>query len=206
MEDLGLDPGQGITEVARTVMKNTDFSKESIGYVNPGSIYRTVIPTLKRDIEMQRTILKAQLEQELKARSVAAGSATKLVLSDRSAIDPVAYAVLTAANKEDERQRKEILVDIPEFQDALRWYREGMFILFKPVSEWLVDDGVRSMDARGQNLDAFRGLLEELDIPFVELGGEIKNIQARVEFAKRLIKRMVRMLVHLRQNPDKSKV
>jgi len=34
-EDMGLDPGQCVTEVARTVMKNTDFSKKTIGYVNP---------------------------------------------------------------------------------------------------------------------------------------------------------------------------
>jgi len=35
MEDMGLDPGQCVTEVARMVMKNTDFSKKTIGYVNP---------------------------------------------------------------------------------------------------------------------------------------------------------------------------
>ena len=148
--------------------------------------------TFKRDIEMQRTILTTQLEQELKARSVAAGSAVQLVLSDTSAIDPIAYAILTSANKKDERERKAILVDIPEFQAALCRYREGMFILLKPVSGWLVDDGVRSMDERGQNAEVFRILLRELDIPFVELGEEIKNIQARVEFAKQLIKQMVR--------------
>ena len=97
-----------------------------------------------------------------------------------------------ARREKDERERKETLIDMPEFQDALYWYREGMFILLKPVSGWLVDDGVRSMDERGQNPEVFRNLLKELDIPFVELGEEIKNIQARVEFAKRLIMRMVR--------------
>ena len=34
VEDMGLDPGQCVTEVARTVVKNTDFSKYTIGYVN----------------------------------------------------------------------------------------------------------------------------------------------------------------------------
>lgn len=34
MEDMGLDPGQCITEVARTVMKNTGFSRETVGYVD----------------------------------------------------------------------------------------------------------------------------------------------------------------------------
>ena len=77
-----------------------------------------------RDIEMQRTILKAQLEQEQFARSVAGSGAVRMVLSDRSAIDPVAYAVLTAANEEDGRERMRILVDTPEFQTALRWRSE----------------------------------------------------------------------------------
>jgi ABC-type ATPase involved in cell division len=35
MEDMRLDPEQCVTEVARMVMKNTDFSKKTIGYVNP---------------------------------------------------------------------------------------------------------------------------------------------------------------------------
>jgi ABC-type Mn2+/Zn2+ transport system ATPase subunit len=35
MDEMGLDPRQCVTEVARTVVKNTKFSKETIGYVNP---------------------------------------------------------------------------------------------------------------------------------------------------------------------------
>jgi len=31
--DMGLDPGQCITEVARTVMRNTNFSKNTVGCV-----------------------------------------------------------------------------------------------------------------------------------------------------------------------------
>ena len=38
MENMGLDPRQCITEVARTVVENTNFSKETIGYVHPRSI------------------------------------------------------------------------------------------------------------------------------------------------------------------------
>ena len=138
-----------------------------------------------RDIDMQRTILKAQLEQERASRNVAGDSGVRMVLSDRSAIDPVAYAVLTAANEENARERMRVLVDIPEFQAALHWYREGKFILFKPVPEWLVDDGVRSMDT--QSLEVFRDILKELEIPYVELGEEMKDLQARVAFAKGLI-------------------
>jgi len=33
--NVGLDPGQCITEVARTVMRKTNFSRETVGCVNP---------------------------------------------------------------------------------------------------------------------------------------------------------------------------
>ena len=143
--------------------------------------------TSSRDIEMQRTIMEAQLEQEQVARSVAGSSAVRIVLSDRSAIDPIAYAILTAANEDDARARTRVLVDTSEFQNALRRYREGTFVLFKPVPEWLVDDGVRSMDKQGQTSEVFREVLRELEIPYVELGEETKDLQARVAFARGVI-------------------
>ena len=74
---------------------------------------------------------------------------------------------------------------MPEFQTALRQYREGTFVF---VPELFVDDGARSMDSQGQTLEAFRGVLKELEIPYLELGEEIKDLQARVAFAKALIK------------------
>ena len=154
-----------------------------------------------RDIEMQRAIMGAQLEQEQLARSVAASSAVRLILSDRSAIDPIAYVVLTAINEEDARKRMHVLVDTVEFQAALYRYREGTFILFKPVPEWLVDDGVRSVESQGQTLEVFRKVLEELDVPYVELGEETKDLQARVTFARGLINQVVRMGFFLLENP-----
>lgn len=139
------------------------------------------------DIEMQRTILKAQVEAEEAARSVADGCAVRMVLSDRSAIDPVAYAVLAGANEEDSRERMRVLVDTPEFQVALGRYREATFILFKPVPEWLIDDGIRSMEKQDNHSEVFRSILKELEIPYVELGGEIKDLEERVAFAKGLL-------------------
>jgi nicotinamide riboside kinase len=149
---------------------------------------------------MQRTIMEAQLEREQVARSVAGSSAVRVVLSDRSAVDPIAYAVLTAATEDEARARMRVLVDTSEFQAALRRYREGMFILFKPVPEWLVDDGVRSTDKQGQSSEVFPEVLKELGIPYVELGEEIKDLQARVAFAKRLIGQVVRACFFLLQN------
>lgn len=143
--------------------------------------------TSTRDIEMQQTIMAAQLEQERNARSVACGSAVKVVLSDRSAVDPITYAVLTASNENDGRERMGLLVGTAEFQAALGRYRNETFILFKPVPGWQVDDGVRSMDGQDQSLEMFRAVLKELEIPYVELGGEMKDLEARVAFAKRLL-------------------
>ena len=136
---------------------------------------------------MQKAIMNAQLDQEQVARSVAGGSAIRLVLSDRSAIDPLAYAVLTAANEDDAHERMRILVDTPAFRTALRQYREGTFILFKPVPEWLVDDGVRSIDNQDSSLEVFCNVLKELEIRYVELGEEIKDLQARVTFVMKLM-------------------
>ena len=39
MKDLTLDPSQCITEVARTVMRKTNFSKKTVGYVNPTPVH-----------------------------------------------------------------------------------------------------------------------------------------------------------------------
>lgn len=152
------------------------------------------------DIEMQRTIMAAQLEQEKIARSVAGKSAVRMVLSDRSAIDPIAYAVLTAANEDAARERMRVLVDTTEFQAALCRYRDGTFVLFKPVPEWLVDDGVRSMDKQDQTFEVFCDVLKELEIPYVELGGEMKDLQARVAFAKRLVGQVVGTRLFLLEN------
>ena len=42
MKDMKLDPSQCITEVARTVMKKTDFSRKTVGYVNPAPVHSKV--------------------------------------------------------------------------------------------------------------------------------------------------------------------
>jgi nicotinamide riboside kinase len=123
-----------------------------------------------------------------------------MVLSDRSAIDPIVYAVSTAINEDEGRWRMRVLVDMAEFQAALGRYREGTFILFKAVPGWLVDDGVRSMDKQGQVLEVFREVLKELDVPYVEIGEEIRDLQARVAFAKMLVSQVVRRRFILLQN------
>ena len=72
------------------------------------------------------------------------------------------------------------------FQAALHRHRGETCILFGPAPGWLVDDGVRSIEKQGQTFEAFQNILKESEIPYVELGEEIKDHQARVAFAKRL--------------------
>lgn len=155
---------------------------------------------LTRDIEMQKTIMTAQLAQERAARIVAGSSAVQMVLSDRSAIDPIAYAVLTAENEDAARERMRVLVGTTEFQAALDRYQQGTFILFKPIPEWLVDDGVRSMEKQDLSVKVFRDILKELEVPYVELGEETRDLQARVAFAKKLIGQVVGTRLFLLEN------
>ena len=55
-------------------------------------------------------------------------------------------------------------------------------MLLRPVPEWLVDDGVRSLDDQKICLQAFRAILCELGIKFVEMGVEVKGLTERVAF------------------------
>ena len=124
--------------------------------------------------------MEAQLRQEEDGRIIAANSNQRILLSDRSAIDPVVYAVLTSRTESDARDRRNKLVNLPKFQLTLPMYRQAIFILLKPVPEWLVDDGVRSLDNQTQCLSVFRTTLTELGIVYEEMGGEMKDLNKRV--------------------------
>jgi hypothetical protein len=79
-----------------------------------------------------------------------------------------------------------------EFQEAL-WRCGGakidgnngarvLFILALPVAEWLIDDGVRNMDEPEAVLEEFRYVLNEWEIPFVELGRDLMELGRRIEW------------------------
>src|ERR1700731_689566 len=105
---------------------------------------------------MQQTILDAHLIQEETARIHALTSRGRILLSDRSAIDPLAYATLTAADEEDARARVAQLIHSPEFERALPIYQKASFILLSPVVEWRFDDSVRTMDDMDESPNVFR--------------------------------------------------
>ena len=162
-----------ISEVARKVMRERQFTRDDVG-----------------TLEMQQAILEAQVKTERDAMaSFALSDPTKkkVLLSDRCAIDALVYT-----RKLVSEDAYKTLCESLEFQEALRRYRgerakgnEGghvLFILTLPVSEWLIDDGIRSMSEPEAISEEFRHVLNEMEIPFVELGSEIMELGRRVEW------------------------
>lgn len=161
-----------ISEVARHVMKATGYTREHVG-----------------TIEMQRAIMLAQIREETQAstRAQTAERGHPLLLCDRSGVDPIVYAVLTAKDKHEARRKKDLLLNEPTFQQTLPRYRNARFLLLNPVPEWRVDDGVRSLEQHERCIVVFREVLTELGIPFSELGEEMKDLGERVEWVKRAV-------------------
>ncbi|THH07667.1 hypothetical protein EW145_g3224 [Phellinidium pouzarii] len=157
-----------IREVARTVMKKQGFSRDDVG-----------------KMEMQYEILKAQAEADAEARkSVARGDAT-VILSDRSIVDPIAYALLSSQT--DGNERAQALINTAQLQLSLPHLRRSTVVLLDSVPEWVVDDGVRSVDESYASVDAFRSILKQLEIPFHEVDGTCTDLQDRVQKVLKMI-------------------
>ncbi|KAJ7258422.1 AAA domain-containing protein [Mycena haematopus] len=156
---LGLKGPQFVTEVARRVIIALGLSRDDIGL-----------------LDMQKAILLAHLEQEQENEDSSAH------LCDRSAVDPIVYAVFTAANPEDAQYRKQLLVNLPEFQRALPRYRDSLFVLLTPVREWVKDDGFRHVGDETEILAIFRNTLSELGIRYREIGSEMGFLPERTAF------------------------
>ena len=144
-------------------MKQTGFTRENVDTV-----------------EMQQAILNAQLRNEEETQKSSDGG---IMLCDRSAVDPIVYALLTAPTLEEGQVRKEILLRSEGFQRRLEEYQSttSVFVLLEPVSEWLVDDGVRLMDQQDKCFIVFRDVLKGLGITYRTIGAETKSLDERVE-------------------------
>lgn len=101
---------------------------------------------------------------------------------DRTAIDPIVYAILTSCDEEESRSKENHLTRSANFQKALQQYRKSIVILLKPVAEWMVDDGIRSTENQDECLQIYRRLLAEMDVPYYEFGREIMFLPERVGF------------------------
>lgn len=160
-ERLHLPADRLITEVARDVMRRTAFSRADVGRV-----------------AFQRAILDAQVTREREARPGP-------VLSDRCAVDPVVYATWTGKDEEEARERREAMVCAPGFSEAVGEYRRGLVVLLGPVPEWLVDDGVRSMEDQVGCHRVFCQVLDGLGIRYRQIGAEFRGLQERIDMVLR---------------------
>jgi predicted ATPase len=111
-----------IRELARGILKTANVTREDIRAGTP------------RGMEFQKLVLDAQLSEERDRES------RGFIVSDRSGIDPIAYATLYGPPE----VAKELL-------ESCAWkflrekMRQGLVILCEPVPEWLYDDGTRLM-------------------------------------------------------------
>jgi nicotinamide riboside kinase len=170
--ELALQAPAYISEVARTVMRSEGFTRADVG-----------------KIEMQKAIMVAQLRREVEARLALANYEGRTVLlSDRSAVDPIVYTELTSASKHEAIQRRRSLVDSPEFKHALPIYQQSVFILLAPVPQWLVDDGIRTMELQSETMELFRQTLDELGIQYAVIGSDIRGLEDRVRLIVRMAK------------------
>jgi len=160
-----------ISEVARKVMTEQGFTRADV-----------------HSLAMQYAIVKAQVARDLEARQKSVIDHTVIghhvLLSDRSAVDAVVYAALSELTVKSGNTTA--LVSSPEFQKILPLYRSSSstFVLLSPIREWLVDDGVRSLENGESCHDMFVKMLKELHIQFVELGEDCRRLEERVSYVR----------------------
>ena len=138
-------------------MKAKGYSRDTIG-----------------SLQMQEDIMQAHFHFE------EASMAHTIRVCDRTAIDPIVYAIITSGDDEEARRKQNYLTRSAKFEKALQQYRQSIVILLQPVAEWLVDDGIRSTENQDRCLKIYRQLLREMDIPFYELGREVMFLPERV--------------------------
>ncbi|KAF8970320.1 AAA domain-containing protein [Flammula alnicola] len=136
-----------VKEVARQVMKDKGYSRDTIA-----------------SVQMQKDIMDAHFQREDRLDAIHC----PIRLFDRSAIDPIVYAILTSGSTEEARLRQAFLTESNEFQGCSK------------DTKWLVDDGVRSTENQQECIEIFKRLLKELGVHYYEFGSEMKFLQERV--------------------------
>lgn len=168
---FGLDQDCYIREVARSVMTAQNFTRDDVGR-----------------LEMQSAIMHAQLAAELHGERSARNTTARMLLCDRSAVDPIVYAILTAGNdyKEAEK-RRDVLLRSEGLSLAINRYRHGIVLLLAPVPEWQIDDGVRWFQESRECLNVFKDVLNYLGIAYIEVGQELRSLDGRVQKVTQLL-------------------
>ena len=105
---LDLDRSRYVREVARTVMREQGFTRKDVD-----------------TYAMQQAILTAQLKAEREILERGEDDESVVMLSDRSAVDPIVYAS-TSKSPGAEDMRRRLMKD-KDFQSILPFYRQSLF-------------------------------------------------------------------------------
>lgn len=129
-------------------------------------------------VQMQQDIMDAYFHREEELDELE----EPIRLFDRSAMDAIVYALLTSKTQEEANARKAFLTASDNFQKVLEKYRsiESIVILLHPVAEWLVDDGIRSLENHTDCSMIFKELLKSLKVNYHEFGCDTKFLHERV--------------------------
>jgi len=159
-----------IPEVARELVSSAKLNPRDIQAGN------------KRAMDLQRRILSAQM-----AREEAAANTADFVLSDRSGVDPIAFAT-----KYGGVLHGQALLDLAAWGVLQRRMQRGFVILCEPMPQWFVDDGVRVVPASATELselhDTFCAVLTSQAIPFKILPTSAVEKEERLELVLRYLR------------------
>ena len=151
-----------IKEVARSVLRDHHFTAEDIATSKP------------RALQLQRLILNAQSMAE---RSLG----QEWYITDRSGLDPLAYAHRYVGDEEARQLRQE-----EAWKDVEKRIRKGLVVMCGVGGEWLVDDGIRLMPESRDDWVEFQSifcsLLDELGIQYIVLPSSVRDLGSRVDF------------------------
>ncbi|KAH0843663.1 hypothetical protein AYO21_05448 [Fonsecaea monophora] len=152
-----------IKELARGVLMAADVNRDDI---RAGS---------EKAMNFQRLVLQTQLDEERKLQG------HEFIISDRSGIDPIAYANLYGPP----HVTKE-MIETSAWQELRKRMDQAIVILCEPVPPWLFDDGVRLMpEDMSEWLElhkTFVNLLCQSEIEFDLLPATIRSIEKRTAF------------------------
>lgn len=105
---LDLDRSRYVKEVARTVMREQGFTRKDIN-----------------TYAMQQAIMEAQLKAEKQILARREDEGCVVMLSDRSAVDPIVYATTSKSPGAEDMRRR--LMKVECFQEILPFYRKSLF-------------------------------------------------------------------------------
>ncbi|KAF4628610.1 hypothetical protein G7Y89_g9546 [Cudoniella acicularis] len=166
-DDLVGNPISGpkfIKEVARTVLKQHDFTASDIKF-SPAKAFA-----------LQRFILKAQLAAES-----AISETGDWFISDRSGADPLVYARRYVG-----KDAESGLAQSSEWKELQGRLRKSLVIVCEAGADWLTDDGVRLMPEDREDWVGFHQLfcrfLDEWDVKYEVLPFAVITLPERVEF------------------------